>query len=81
MQNTDWLTWKRFLAKRGWISPACELLDFFQPLLPLIAQSMFLGFPLLKATPFGLTYAKLLNLLGDHDEINQFKTFLQETGA
>ena len=51
MQNTDWLTWKRFLAKRGWISPACELLDFFQPLLPLIAQSMFLGFPLLKATP------------------------------
>ena len=81
MQNTDWLTWKRFLAKRGWISPACELLDFFQPLLPLIAQSMFLGFPLLKATPFGITYAKLLNLLGDPDEINQFKTFLQETGA
>ena len=81
MQNTDWLTWKRFLAKRGLISPACELLDLIQPLLPLIAQSMFLGFPLLKATPFGLTYAKLLNLLGDPDEINQFKTFLQETGA
>ncbi|HOE69881.1 MAG TPA: hypothetical protein PLR56_08770 [Brevefilum sp.] len=56
-------------------------MDLIQPLLPLIAQSMFLGLPLLKATPFGLSYANLLNLLGDPDEIYQFKTFLQETGA
>lgn len=38
------------------------------------------GFSVVKATPFGLTYAKLLNLLGDPDEINQFKTFYRRPG-
>ncbi|MFU8826002.1 MAG: hypothetical protein ACNA70_00775 [Brevefilum sp.] len=81
MQRTYWPTWRKFLAQWGLVPSACALMDLTQPLLPFVAQLMFLGMPLFKGAALGRSYGDLLTMLGDEAALGQFKDYLQEAGA
>ena len=76
MQRCNWPTWKKFLAERGWLSPACTLLGQNTALIPIGAQFLYFGLPIIKSAGVGGAYGDLLNLLADEDALRQFHAYL-----
>ena len=77
MEETYWPTWKNILARWGLISPACMLLEFSTSLIPIATQFMFLGMPIFKSAALGASYAALIEMLGDENQLRQFADYLQ----
>jgi len=81
MQRTHWPTWKSFLQRWGLLSPACQMMGFTRPLIPIAAQLMYFGLPFFKMTAVGERYNALLTVLVDEDELRYFLDYLQEAGV
>jgi hypothetical protein len=77
MEQTYWANWKSILTRWGIISPVRTLLGFSDSLLPIAAQLMYLGMPIFKGAAIGSSYAALVEMLGDEDQVKQFVDYLQ----
>jgi len=76
MQESNWSEWERFLSRWGLKTTTSVLLKHARPLLPLMAQFMFLGLPVFRSLSFGNQYSAILNTLGDDEQINRFSIYL-----
>lgn len=78
MQHAYWFKWDSFLSRWGLKSLTCILLDTARPLLPLFAQVMVLGSPLMKGISTAAGYEALVDLLDDEASVSQFADFIKE---
>ena len=78
MQQSLWLTWKKFLLPRSLLTPVLSSFDKNSPAALLIGQLMTVGFLFMKAFTAGNTYQARMETLIDKQDLGDFRACLQE---